>query len=68
MKTIHITGKGLDPISNKRENMKFEVEANSKEDLVSKVLKGFNEMNGLLHMVNIPLHNFNEEDELWDTK
>lgn len=61
MKTIHVTGIGNDPVSKKKAQMKFEVEAEDKEDLVKKVLKGYKDMSNLIYMVNIPLHNFNEE-------
>lgn len=61
MKTIHVTGIGNDPVSKTKAQMRFEVEAEDKEDLVKQVLKGYSELSNLIYMVNIPLHNFNEE-------
>lgn len=63
MKKIHVTGKGVDPVSNKLANMTFEVEADSKEELTRKTLEGFEDMSGLLHMIHIPLFNFKDGEE-----
>ena len=61
MKTIQLTAVGIDPITEKKEQMKFELEADSKENLTNQVVQNLGNMKGMLYMAHIPLYHFNEE-------
>jgi len=61
MKTIQLTAVGNDPITGKKEQMKFELEADSKENLTNQVVQNLGNMKGMLYMAHIPLYHFNEE-------
>lgn len=63
MKTVHVTGVGIDPTSDEKAMMKFEVEAENQGDLIKKTLEGYKELGGLVYMVHIPLFNFEEKGE-----